>query len=52
MYKRYKLRADPDAVFNEVQAYVAANGLDAVRVREVLSNSFAPAYAPDTSNPS
>jgi heterodisulfide reductase subunit D len=52
VYKRYKLRADPDAVFNEVQAYVAANGLDPVRVREVLRSSFAPACEPDTSNPS
>jgi len=52
VYKRYKLRADPDAVFNEVQAYVAANGLDPVRVREVLRKSFAPACLPDASNPS
>ena len=51
-YKRYKLKADPDATFDEVQAYVRANHLDPVRVREALHNAFAPACEPDASNPS
>jgi hypothetical protein len=42
--KRCKLSADPDAVFDEVQAYVQGNGLDPTRVREVLRNTFAPAW--------
>ena len=52
VYKRYKLGADPEAVFEEVQSYVVANGLDPVRVREVLHNAFAPACEPEKSNPS
>jgi hypothetical protein len=48
IYKRYNPRADPDAVFDEVQAY----GLDPTRVREALRNAFAPACEPDPSNPS
>jgi heterodisulfide reductase subunit D len=52
VYKRYKLQADPEAVFNEVQGYVKANGLDPGRVREVLHKAFAPACDSDTSNPS
>jgi heterodisulfide reductase subunit D len=52
MYKRYKLRADPNAVSNDVQAHVRAHGLDPVRVREVLHNAFAPACESDASNPS
>ncbi len=52
MYKRYKLRADPDAVFNDVQPYVQANELDPVRVREVLNSAFAPSCELDASNPS
>ena len=52
VYKRYKLSADPDATFKEVQAYVQANNLDPDRVREVLRNAFAPAREPETSNPS
>jgi Fe-S oxidoreductase len=52
VYKHYKLRGDPDAAFDEVQAYVLAHGLDPVRVREVLRNAFAPACEPDSSNPS
>jgi len=52
VYKRCKLKGDTDAIFDEVQAYVAANGLDPVRVREVLRSSFAPACEPDASNPS
>jgi len=52
VYKRYKLSGDPDAIFDEVRAYVQQNGLDPVRVREVLRNAFAPACESDTSNPS
>ena len=52
VYKRYKLRADPDAAFDEVQPYVQANRLDPVRVREALRNAFAPACESDASNPS
>ena len=52
VYKRYKLGAKPEAVFEEVQPYVAANNLDPVRVREVLHNAFAPACKPEKSNPS
>jgi hypothetical protein len=52
VYKRYKLKADPEAVFEEVQSYVLANGLDPARVREVLRNAFAPACEPEESNPS
>jgi hypothetical protein len=28
VYKRYKLSADPNAVFEELQTYVHGNGLD------------------------
>jgi len=52
VYKRYKLGADPGAVFDEVQEYVRANGLDPERVREVLRNAFAPKCDASTSNPS
>jgi heterodisulfide reductase subunit D len=52
VYKAYKLRADPDAAFEELQAYVRANGLDPSRVRETLRNAFAPACESDRSNPS
>ena len=52
VYKRYKLKADPEAVFEEVQPYVVANELDPVRVREVLHSAFAPACEPEESNPS
>jgi Fe-S oxidoreductase len=52
LYKRYKLSGDPEAVFREVEPYVRAHGLDPTRVREVLRNAFAPACAPDASNPS
>jgi heterodisulfide reductase subunit D len=52
VYKRFKLKADPDAVFSEVEAYVRANGLDPLRVREVLRKAFAPACEADASNPS
>jgi hypothetical protein len=52
VYKRYKLKADPEAVFEEVQPYVVANELDPVRVREVLHNAFAPTCEPEKSNPS
>jgi heterodisulfide reductase subunit D len=51
-YKRYRLRADPDAAFDELQPYVRANRLDPVRVRKVLHDAFAPACEPDASNPS
>jgi len=52
VYKRHKLRADPDAAFDEMQEYVRANRLDPVKVREVLRSAFAPACEPDPSNPS
>jgi len=51
VYKRYKLGADPDAVFAEVQPYIEANGLDPARVRETLRAVFAPACDFDGSNP-
>ena len=52
VYKRFKLQADPDAAFTEVEAYVRANGLDPERVREVLRKSFAPACEADPASPS
>jgi len=52
VYKRYKLKADPDAVFEEVQEYVRANGLDPARVREVLHSAFAPSCELKGWNPS
>jgi hypothetical protein len=52
VYKRYKLGADPKAVFDEVRPYVLANGLNPVRVREVLRDAFAPKCEPEVSNPS
>lgn len=52
MYKRYKLLADPDAVFSEVEAYVTAHGLSPDRVREVLGRIFAPRCKVDPANPS
>jgi Fe-S oxidoreductase len=52
VYKRYKLGGNPDAVFDEVQAYVRANHLDPARVREVLRSAFSPACETDASNPS
>jgi heterodisulfide reductase subunit D len=52
VYKRYKLGADVEAVFAEVQPYIHANGLDPVRVREVLRNAFAPTCETKESNPS
>jgi len=52
VYKRYKLKADPDSVFEEVQPYIDANRLDPDRVREVLNTTFAPACESDSSNPS
>src|SRR4030095_544715 len=52
VYKRYKLSADPEAVLKEVQPYVDANGLDPVRVLEVLRNAFTPACKSEKSNPS
>jgi heterodisulfide reductase subunit D len=51
-YKRYKLLADPDAVYDEVEAYVTAHGLDADRVRGLLGRTFAPRCEPDPENPS
>lgn len=50
-YKACKLRADPDAIFDEVQVYVRANRLDPERVRAVLRNTFAPECGFDGSNP-
>ncbi len=52
VYKRYKIMADPDAVFNEVEAYVRANKIDPEQVREVLHKAFAPPCEADNSNPS
>ena len=52
IYKRYKLRADPESVFDEVQPYVRAHHLDPVRVLDALRKAFAPACEPDASNPS
>jgi heterodisulfide reductase subunit D len=52
VYKRFKLQADPDMAFTEVEAHVRANGLDVDRVREVLRKTFAPACETDTANPS
>jgi len=52
VYKRFKLKADPDAVYDEVEAYVRANGLDPNRARAVLRKVFAPACHVDASNPS
>jgi Fe-S oxidoreductase len=42
-YKAQKLRGDPEATFEEIRAVVDARGLNAERVREVLTKSFAPA---------
>src|SRR5262249_5879427 len=36
LYKHYKLRGDPEAVFDELGPQIRAQGLDPVRVREVL----------------
>jgi heterodisulfide reductase subunit D len=43
VYKRYKLMANPEAVFEEVREYVAANGLDPERVRDVITRTFSAA---------
>lgn len=51
-YKRYKLMGEPDAVYEEVRAYVEANNLDPERVREVLRKAFAPACETRLPNPS
>ena len=51
VYKRYKMTADPDAIFDEARPYILANRLDPARVREVLRNAFAPACELDASNP-
>lgn len=52
MYKRYKLLADPDAVYSEVEDFVTAHGLAPDRVREVLGRTFAPRCEVDPANPS
>jgi hypothetical protein len=52
LYKRFKLKADPDAVYDEVEAYIQANGLDPTKVRALLRKTFAPACGVDASNPS
>ena len=52
VYKRYKLIADSDAVFGEVEAHVRSNGLDPGRVREILHKAFAPPCETEASNPS
>lgn len=52
VYKRYRLMADPEAVFEQVRDYVEANRLDPARVREVLRRAFAPACDPPAPNPS
>src|SRR5262249_14628747 len=51
VYKQFKLKADPDAVYDLVEPYVRANGLNPNRVREVLHKTFAPACERDASNP-
>jgi heterodisulfide reductase subunit D len=43
LYKAWKLKADPDSIFEDVRPYVEANHLDPARVRRVLSETFAPA---------
>ncbi|HUC65330.1 MAG TPA: (Fe-S)-binding protein [Stellaceae bacterium] len=52
LYKRFKLKADPDAVYDEVAACVQANGLDPAKVRALLRKTFAPACDVGASNPS
>ncbi len=52
VYKQYKIMADPDTVFNKVEAYVRANKRDPEQVREVLDKAFAPPCEADSSNPS
>ncbi|HUL64002.1 MAG TPA: hypothetical protein VLW55_05250 [Burkholderiaceae bacterium] len=51
-YKACKLKADPDAIYEDVLPYVNANRLDSVRIRKVLHDTFAPDREPDLSNPS
>jgi len=52
VYKHFKLQADPEAAYAEVEPYVRANNLDADRVREILRKTFAPACVMDPANPS
>ena len=52
VYKQFRLKGDPKAIYDEVEAHIQANGLDPSRVREILTKTFAPACEADTSNPS
>jgi len=52
VYKTYMLRADPEAIFEEVRPYVEGHRLDAARVREVIRSTFAPGDKPKIPNPS
>ena len=52
LYKRYKLRGDPDAIFDAVQPYILVRRLDSTRVRETLRDVFAPGCQTESSNPS
>ena len=51
-FKRQRLAGDPEATFAEVEATVRARGLDAERVKDVLTKSFAPACETRLPNPS
>jgi len=51
-FKRQRLAADPEATFAEIQPWVEARGLDANRVKDVLTKSFAPACETRLPNPS
>jgi hypothetical protein len=51
-YKRYRLMADPKAVYEEVREYVEASDLDPERVTEVLTKAFSPSDETSLPNPS
>ena len=51
-YKRYRLMADPKAVYEEVREYVEASDLDPERVTEVLTKAFSPSDKTSLPNPS
>ncbi|PYN96469.1 MAG: hypothetical protein DMD91_21375 [Candidatus Rokuibacteriota bacterium] len=51
-FKRQRLAGDPEATFAEIQPWVEARGLDAERVRDVLTKSFALACETKLPNPS
>ena len=52
IYKRFRLQADPQAAFQEVEPYVQAHGLNTDRVRKTLGEAFGSNVDVDTSNPS